>query len=58
MQWREGEKEGASVVGDKEQGERANQLSYPVGLLFDSKGDLYVTDYGNNRLQKFHCDEI
>ena len=28
-------------------------LNYPTGLAFDSQMNLYVVDYGNNRVQKF-----
>ena len=31
----------------------ANQLAGPIGLSFDSQGNLFVTDYSNNRVQKF-----
>ena len=31
----------------------ANQLNNPAGLSFDSHGNLFVSDYSNNRVQKF-----
>jgi DNA-binding beta-propeller fold protein YncE len=31
----------------------ANQLNSPRDLRFDSEGNLYVSDQGNNRIQKF-----
>ena len=34
-------------------GSAANQLANPYGLSFDSYGNLYVTDSGNSRIQKF-----
>ena len=34
-------------------GSAANQLNYPHGLSFDTHGNLLVTDYFNNRVQKF-----
>ena len=34
-------------------GSAANQLHYPVGLSFDSHGNLFVTDTENDRVQKF-----
>ena len=34
-------------------GAAANQLHDPHGLSFDSHGNLYITDPGNNRIQKF-----
>lgn len=32
------------------------QLSAPRDLAFDSNGNLYVSDQGNNRIQKFLID--
>ncbi|CAF4038351.1 unnamed protein product, partial [Adineta steineri] len=34
-------------------GSAANQLLYPATLSFDSYGNMYVTDTGNSRIQKF-----
>ena len=34
-------------------GSASNQLSLPHGFGFDSYGNLFVVEYGNNRLQKF-----
>jgi len=34
-------------------GKSSNQLQGPHSLTFDSDGSLYVSDYGNNRIQKF-----
>ena len=34
-------------------GNAATQLSGPHSLAFDSEGSLYVSDYGNHRVQKF-----
>ena len=34
-------------------GAAANQFHYPYDLGFDSHGNLYVTDAGNSRIQKF-----
>ena len=31
----------------------SNQLNGPSAITFDSNGSLYVSDYGNNRVQKF-----
>jgi hypothetical protein len=27
-------------------------LNYPIGIAFDASGDLYIGDYGNNRVQE------
>lgn len=37
---------GATGSGD-------GQLSFPIGIGFDSSGNLFVVDQGNNRVQKF-----
>jgi hypothetical protein len=34
-------------------GSASNQLLYPWSLSFDSYGNMFVTDYDNNRIQKF-----
>ncbi|MCW5935724.1 MAG: NHL repeat-containing protein [Fimbriimonadaceae bacterium] len=31
-------------------------LSYPIYQTFDSKGELYVADYGNGKIQRFSAD--
>ena len=33
-----------------------SEFDYPFGIAVDSKGDLYVADSENNRIQKFHSD--
>ncbi|CAF4357592.1 unnamed protein product, partial [Adineta steineri] len=51
-----GAKEGSIVVGGNGEGEQPNQLSYPIGLLFDRQGHLYVADHNNHRILKFQID--
>jgi hypothetical protein len=34
-------------------GSLSNQLYYPQTMAFDSYGNIFVTDYNNNRIQKF-----
>ncbi len=29
------------------------ELAYPYGLVLDDEGQVYVTEYGNHRVQKF-----
>ncbi|CAF1437215.1 unnamed protein product [Adineta ricciae] len=38
-------------------GSAPNQLLKPWSLTFDSKGNIFVTDRGNNRIQKFSLTE-
>ncbi|CAF4200952.1 unnamed protein product, partial [Adineta steineri] len=35
------------------EGSQSNQLYQPRGLSFDDEDNLYVSDYGNHRIQKF-----
>jgi len=35
------------------EGSNSNQLSIPRSIAFDSVGNLYVIEFGNNRIQKF-----
>ncbi|CAF1264590.1 unnamed protein product [Adineta ricciae] len=41
------------VAGNGTSGSQANKLSNPVGIFVDTNFDLYVADYGNNRIQLF-----
>ncbi|CAF1666590.1 unnamed protein product, partial [Adineta ricciae] len=53
MRWCEGDAEGSIVVGGKGQGSQLNQLHSPYGLAFDSEGNLYVADHGNDRVVQY-----
>jgi hypothetical protein len=44
---------GSTVAGGNGQGSAANQLYYPVGIYFDASGNIYVSDQGNHRIQKW-----
>ena len=57
MQWKLGNYAagGCCVAGCSEMaGAAPNELRSPYDLKFDSNGNLIVSDYGNNRVQKFH----
>lgn len=41
------------VMSFGEKGDLPGQLSKPLGVSADAKGNIYVSDTGNNRLQKF-----
>ena len=34
-------------------GSASNQLLFPQSMAFDSSGNIFVTDQGNNRVQRF-----
>jgi NHL repeat len=38
------------------EGEGDGQLSKPESSIVDSQGNVYVADYGNDRIQKFTND--
>ena len=44
---------GTSVAGGNDYGSAANQLAYPSGVYVDVTGNIYVTDQGNHRVQKW-----
>ncbi|HZZ80884.1 MAG TPA: NHL repeat-containing protein [Gemmataceae bacterium] len=44
---------GKYLFGITESGAGPGQLTRPHGMAFDSKGNLYVADAGNQRIQKF-----
>ncbi|CAF4048940.1 unnamed protein product, partial [Adineta steineri] len=46
---------GETVAGDAAGtlGIASNRLNFPYGLKFDSSNALYITDYNNNRIQKW-----
>ena len=41
------------VAGGNGQGAATNQLDFPGGIYIDAAGNVYVSDVGNNRVQKF-----
>jgi hypothetical protein len=56
MRWMKGATQGNIIVGGNVEGEQSNQLDRPVGLSFDRHGNLYVVEYGYDRVQKFNID--
>jgi sugar lactone lactonase YvrE len=44
---------GTTVAGGNGEGSGANQLSRPNCIFVDNTGNIYVSDYGNVRVQKF-----
>jgi hypothetical protein len=41
------------LVGCYREGSQSNQMNHPVTLSFDRFGNMFVTDQGNHRIQKF-----
>jgi sugar lactone lactonase YvrE len=56
MGWFKGATQGSVIVGGNGEGGQSNQLNLPIGLSFDGHGNLYVVEYGNNRVQKFNIN--
>ncbi|MCL5025955.1 MAG: NHL repeat-containing protein, partial [Chloroflexi bacterium] len=46
-------RDGALAVRLAAPGDQPGELRVPVGIAADRQGDLYVTEVGNNRIQKF-----
>ena len=49
---------GKTVAGGNGQGLAANQFSGPNSVWGDNKGNLFVSDVGNNRIQKFSMQVV
>ena len=56
LRWFKGATQGEVVIGGNGPGAATHQLDAPIGLASDRQGNLYVTDYGNDRVQKFQID--
>jgi sugar lactone lactonase YvrE len=44
---------GQSTLTGTDSGDTATNLSFPYDMIFDSSGDLWVTDVGNNRVLEY-----
>ncbi|CAF1316991.1 unnamed protein product [Adineta ricciae] len=47
-----------TAAGNDTAGKANNQLNQPFGLFVDIDLDLYVADFGNNRIQRFHSGQV
>ena len=47
-----------TILGGLGLGNNDDQLNNPTSIAFDSDGSMYVTDTGNNRIQKFMLNDI
>lgn len=57
MKWKKNAENGTLVAGiSGSAGTSAAQLSFPSGIYFDKNGEMYVSEYGNNRVQRFTID--
>ncbi|CAF1016881.1 unnamed protein product [Adineta steineri] len=54
--WSPGAMKGIAVVGTERSGSESTQLTNPQDLSFDRRGNLYVVDRENHRIQKFLID--
>ncbi|CAF1260802.1 unnamed protein product [Adineta steineri] len=53
MKWRKDAKEGTVVAGGNGKGANLTQLSEPAGVIVDDLGQIYVADWGNNRVMRW-----
>jgi sugar lactone lactonase YvrE len=56
-QWPKGETSEVLVAGGNDHGNATNQLNWPRGLFFDRRGDMYVAEFGNHRVQRFKLEK-
>jgi NHL repeat len=54
--WSKGDTRGVVLVGGNGEGNATYQLNGPDELSFDRRGDLYVADWGNHRVQQFKSE--
>ena len=45
--------EASTIMGSRGKGSDANQFNFPNRICIDKKGNFYIADYNNNRIQKF-----
>jgi sugar lactone lactonase YvrE len=53
MKWMKGAKEGIVAAGGNGRGSELTQLSFPLGVVVDHLGSVYVADWDNNRVMRW-----
>lgn len=56
MRWSPETKKDRIVTGGNGEVQQSNQFNYVQGLSFDERGNLYVTNNENHRIQKFDIE--
>ncbi|CAF4045125.1 unnamed protein product, partial [Rotaria sp. Silwood1] len=51
--WISGAASGYLVAGGNKDGNSTDQLSYPIDMIIDKNGTMYITDFNNQRVQKW-----
>jgi len=54
MKWPKGTKQGIVVAGGNNKGKSLKQLSNPEGVIVDRWGQIYVADFGNQRVMRWN----
>jgi hypothetical protein len=57
MRWLKNSKTGIVIIGGRGEGNGKDQLHGPSQLLLDKKGNLWVLDEFNHRIQMFVIDK-
>jgi hypothetical protein len=57
MRWLKDSKSGSVIIGGRGSGSGINLLSDPNDLTFDRQGNLYVSDWDNDRVQMYTIDK-
>jgi len=58
QKWANGANSGITVAGGNGIGNEDNQLISPNGVYVDASGNIYVSDAGNNRIQKYTYNSL
>ena len=53
MKWLKDAKEGIVVAGGNGKGDNLSQLYYPLGVIVDKLGQIYVADQGSSRVVRW-----